>query len=76
MRKATMLNRNSLILLSTVCGLQFGGQILFAQPLEKNPDVLDGPAKAKLESVAEINVPEGYFFLDGKATRQLLKKYG
>lgn len=39
-------------------------------------NILQGPAKAKLESVAQVDVPEGYRFLDGKSTRALMKAEG
>ncbi|PYI85703.1 MAG: DUF2167 domain-containing protein [Verrucomicrobia bacterium] len=39
-------------------------------------NVLKGPAKARLESVAQIDVPAGYIFIDGKGTRALLKSKG
>lgn len=38
--------------------------------------VLHGPATAKLGFVAEINVPEGFVFMDGKTLRELLKAAG
>jgi len=38
--------------------------------------VLTGPAKAQLEGVAQVDVPAGYIFFDGKTTRALLKKEG
>ena len=40
------------------------------------PKVLKGPAKARLESVAQIDVPAGYVFIDGKGTRALMKSKG
>jgi uncharacterized membrane-anchored protein len=36
----------------------------------------EGPGKARLEKVAELDVPEGYIFIDGKTTRALMKKAG
>src|SRR2546430_14394903 len=39
-------------------------------------NILKGPAKAQLESVAKIDVPVGYDFLDGKTTRALMKAEG
>ncbi len=38
--------------------------------------MLKGPAKARLENVAQLDVPEGYMFIDGKGTRALLKSKG
>src|SRR5260370_31325931 len=37
---------------------------------------MEGPGKARLEKVAELDVPEGYIFVDGKTTRALMKKAG
>lgn len=70
-----MLNRNSLLL--TVCGLALAASPLFSQD-SKTPklDVLKGPATAKLGDVAQIQVPAGFAFLDGKTTRALLKASG
>jgi len=39
-------------------------------------NMTEGPAKASLENVAQIDVPVGYVFLDGKTTRALLKAEG
>jgi len=40
------------------------------------PGMISGPAKAPLEAVAQVDVPPGYVFFDGKTTRALLKKEG
>jgi uncharacterized membrane-anchored protein len=40
------------------------------------PGMVRGPAKAQLETVAQIDVPAGYMFIDGKGTRALLKSKG
>jgi uncharacterized membrane-anchored protein len=37
---------------------------------------LKGPAKAHLGNVAQVDVPVGYEFLDGKTTRELMKTMG
>src|SRR6266481_44834 len=37
---------------------------------------LKGPAKAHLGNVAQVDVPAGYLFLDGKTTRKLLEAGG
>jgi uncharacterized membrane-anchored protein len=39
-------------------------------------DVLKGPATARLGAVAQVEVPAGYAFLDGKATRAMMKAVG
>jgi len=43
---------------------------------EPNPNVINGPAKARLESIAQLEVPAGYILIDGKGTRALLKSRG
>jgi uncharacterized membrane-anchored protein len=40
------------------------------------PAMVRGPSKAPLEKVAQIDVPAGYMFIDGKGTRALLKSKG
>ena len=70
-----MLNRNPFLVI--IVGLALAGQPAGAQSTNKSKlDVLKGPATAKLESVAQINVPAGYSFLDGKTTRALMKASG
>jgi uncharacterized membrane-anchored protein len=39
-------------------------------------NVIQGPAKANIETFAKIDVPEGYTFLDGKSTRAMMKASG
>jgi uncharacterized membrane-anchored protein len=39
-------------------------------------DMVKGPAKARLQDIAQIDVPAGAVFLDGKATRALMKASG
>jgi hypothetical protein len=36
----------------------------------QEPRALHGPATAKLSDVAQLQVPTGYIFLDGKTTRK------
>jgi len=60
--------------------LALGALSLSAQNADSKPrlklNVLSGPARANLEKVAQIDVPPGYRFLDGKSTRALLKAEG
>ena len=37
---------------------------------------LEGPANAHIGDIAELSVPPGYVFLDGKTTQAMLKKEG
>lgn len=46
------------------------------QSPERQFDVLDGPATARLGEVATIAVPAGFRFLDGQTTRALMKASG
>jgi len=39
-------------------------------------NVLEGPAKAQIDSYAQIEVPNGYVFYDGKTTRAMMKRSG
>lgn len=43
---------------------------------EKEFTPLEGPAIAKLGDVAEINIPEGYSFIDGETLRKLFEAMG
>jgi uncharacterized membrane-anchored protein len=38
--------------------------------------LVQGPARAQLKDVAQVEVPEGYVFIDGNGLRALLKKAG
>jgi uncharacterized membrane-anchored protein len=38
--------------------------------------VLTGPAEATMQNIATVNVPAGFFFLDGDQTRALMRSYG
>lgn len=46
------------------------------QEEESNPGVTMGPARAAMIDVAEIDVPAGFFFMDGDRTRAMLESYG
>jgi uncharacterized membrane-anchored protein len=49
---------------------------LRAQKAEAKLNILKGPAKASMATVARIDVPSGYSFLDGAGTRKLMKASG
>jgi uncharacterized membrane-anchored protein len=61
-----------------VCALALTMASLPAQDAKPKSklNILRGPAKAKLGDIAQLDVPTGYSFLDGKATRALLKAEG
>ena len=50
--------------------------MLPAQEKAKKDGVLEGPGVGKLGNVAQIEVPAGYIFFDGKTTRALMKQRG
>jgi uncharacterized membrane-anchored protein len=60
------------------CSLALAGFPIHAQsPGSKSKlNILEGPATAKLEKIAQLAVPAGYVFLDGKTTRALMKEHG
>jgi uncharacterized membrane-anchored protein len=66
------------LLVFTVCGLALATPARGSDSAPAKPklNILKGPAKAQLESVAQIQVPSGYVFLDGKSTRALMKASG
>lgn len=57
-------------------------QTLFAQETESSQEEqieiawIEGPAKAKMESIAEIDVPEGFLFANAEDTKKLMKYFG
>jgi len=60
-----------------MCGLALATSPLGAQSARSNKlDILTGPATAKLGAVAQIALPAGFSFVDGKATRALMKASG
>lgn len=57
--------------------------VLATQPLhgqdseaKRKAGILEGPAKAKLQDIAQIDIPAGFEFFDGKRTRAMLKAEG
>ncbi len=69
-----MINRNPFNLAIVVLAL--AALPLQAQKARPKLDVLKGPATAKLGDVAQIEVPAGFAFIDGKNTRDLMKASG
>jgi len=69
---------NSKLFVIGVCGLALAALPLRAQDSAPKAklNVLKGPAKAKLGEVAQVDLPEGYNFLDGQTTRNLMKASG
>ncbi len=46
------------------------------QENESDRHLMHGPGEARLESIARIQLPEGYSFVDGAGTRALMKNAG
>jgi uncharacterized membrane-anchored protein len=66
---------HSMILIA-LCGLALSSLALHGQQSGTKPNVLKGPATAKMEGIARVEVPAGYQFLDGKTTRAVMKASG
>jgi uncharacterized membrane-anchored protein len=60
------------------CSLAFAALQLHGQEADSKPkfSLLRGPAKAQLGSVAQVDLPTGYVFLNGKDYQRLLKAEG
>src|SRR5690349_8532546 len=69
--------KTRLIVLAIGCAV-FAAPPLHAQTSEakRKLGLIEGPAKAKLKDVAQVEVPEGYVFVDGNGLRTLLKRAG
>jgi uncharacterized membrane-anchored protein len=65
-------------LLTTLCALFFSISILLGQDSSSKakPNFLKGPAKTSLGRYAKLDVPKGYFFINGKDYRAMLKAEG
>ena len=66
-------------ILVVFCVLAFGmGPILAQtqQPQKSKINLIKGPATAHLSNVANVDLPAGYFFVDGKDYRAMLKSEG
>ena len=68
----------SKLTLLTALSLAFAAPSLPAQSSKSKsrPGFTEGPAKVQLENVAQLEVPAGYAFLDGKTFRALMQKEG
>ncbi len=67
----------------TLFALAVGCAVLTAPPLRaQNSDakrkagIVEGPTRVKLKDIGQIEVPEGYIFMDGKTLQSLMKKAG
>lgn len=62
-------------LLTAVCAVVLAASTVVAQEKPKF-NVIHGPGTAPMEGIAQINLPAGYTFIDGKGTRALMKQFG
>jgi uncharacterized membrane-anchored protein len=64
--------------LRTACALALAALSLSAAETKSGPKlkVVHGPAKGQLESAAQIEVPQGYVFLDAKSCQAMRKAQG
>jgi len=69
------MKKTNAILLGLLCSL-FHAPRLPAQDGGKKAGIVEGPGVGKLGNVAQIEVPAGYIFFDGKTTRALMKQRG
>lgn len=78
-KKDFMTSTRGLFFVTLTCAALLAALALNAQEDSKshlNLDVVHGPTNATLGSIAQIALPEGYVFLDGKNTREMLKASG
>jgi uncharacterized membrane-anchored protein len=67
----------SKLILLCVLSVALSASPLLAQSGSKSKlNVVEGPAKANIEKFAQIDIPAGYSFLDGKSTRAMMKASG
>jgi uncharacterized membrane-anchored protein len=68
----------SKLFFALACGVALAGSTLQAQEAKSPPkfDVIHGPAKAQMETIAQVDLPAGYVFLNGKDYRSLKKAEG
>jgi uncharacterized membrane-anchored protein len=66
------------IVLALVGCAVFAAPSLHAQTSDtkRKLGLIEGPTKAKLKDIAQVEVPEGYVFVDGNGLRALLKRAG
>jgi uncharacterized membrane-anchored protein len=67
----------------TLFALAIGCTVITSSPLnaqtsdaKRKLGLIQGPARANLKDIAQVEVPEGYVFIDGNGLRLLLKKAG
>jgi uncharacterized membrane-anchored protein len=70
-----MQNCKSLFSVVSACALAVSAFAAEESLLDK-PDFLQGPAKAALGGIAEIQVPEGYTFTGAEGTKKLMEMMG
>src|SRR2546423_1613263 len=68
-------------LIACLLGLSFAAGIPHAQAQNSSAsksklNLVHGPARATMDNYAQIELPEGYTFFDGKSTRDLMRATG
>jgi uncharacterized membrane-anchored protein len=78
LKKGKALMNYSRTVITTALGLTLalGQSRVAAQDTSSKLKWLKGPANAQLKDIAQIQVPAGFGFLDGKSTRRLLETAG
>jgi uncharacterized membrane-anchored protein len=71
------MSKITLVAMAVGC-IVFNATPLHAQTSDAKRKIglVQGPARAQLKDVAQVEVPEGYVFIDGNGLRALLKKAG
>lgn len=70
------MTRSRTILLAAVTTAWLGLPLAAQDSPRKQANALEGPATAKLGNVAQIELPAGYAFFDGKTTRAMMASAG
>src|SRR5690349_4695326 len=74
-QKPNLTMLNSKLVLTLACAA-IATTLFGAEPGTKKPRLLKGPAKAHLGTIAQIDVPVGYIFIDGKDYQAILESEG
>jgi len=63
-------------LVSALAALMFAAPLLAQEAEAHKIPRIEGPANVTLAGIAELAVPEGYIFIDGKTTRAMMESAG
>jgi uncharacterized membrane-anchored protein len=70
------MKRNHLVLLLLALTAMVVSPLPAQDSKDLEPRALHGPATARLSDIAQLTVPAGYMFLDGKTTRKMMEAEG